>query len=440
MTLHELYVALFIGGLVLLASIAATRLATGAGLPSLLLFLGVGVLVGEGGLGLHFDNAQLAQDLGTAALGVILVEGGLTTRFADIRAVLAPAAVLATVGVVVSTLITAVAAHLLLGMNWQLALLLGAIVSSTDAAAVFSVLRVVPLPRRLGGLLEAESGFNDAPAVILVLLFSVTPLVLAPGADRRDPGLRVGGRCADRARLRVPRGDGVAPHRVARGRPLPAGDVRARHAGVRRRGFGARERFPGGLPGRRGARQFRAAAPLGDPLVRRGLGLAGADRAVRHPRPAGVPRRAARRADPGGRRRAGAAAAGPAAVGRAVAVGFSGAVARAGVPVLCRAARRGAHRAGDLSDRGGRAGQRPAAQHRVHPRRAVHPGAGAEPAAGRRVAGPDPARHHPRDPGRRRAVGRAGRRTADDDGRSRSRGCTTSRCWNCGCPTRVSSR
>ncbi len=75
MTLHELYVALFIGGLVLLASIAATRLATGAGLPSLLLFLGVGVLVGEDGLGLHFDNAQLAQDLGTAALGVILVEG-----------------------------------------------------------------------------------------------------------------------------------------------------------------------------------------------------------------------------------------------------------------------------------------------------------------------------------------------------------------------------
>ncbi|MCG7596631.1 potassium/proton antiporter [Mycobacterium sp. PSTR-4-N] len=180
MTLHELYVALFIGGLVLLASIAATRLATGVGLPSLLLFLGVGVLVGEDGLGLDFDNAQLAQDLGTAALGVILVEGGLTTRFADIRKVLAPAAVLATVGVLASTLLTAAAAHLLLGMDWQLALLLGAIVSSTDAAAVFSVLRVVPLPRRLGGLLEAESGFNDAPAVILVLLFSATPLVLEP--------------------------------------------------------------------------------------------------------------------------------------------------------------------------------------------------------------------------------------------------------------------
>ncbi len=180
MSLHQLYVALFIGGLVLLASIVGTRLATGVGLPSLLLFLGVGVLLGEDGIGLNFDNAQLAQGLGTAALGVILVEGGLTTRFTDIRKVLAPAGVLATVGVGVSALVTAAGVHLLLGVNLQLALLMGAIVSSTDAAAVFSVLRVVPLPRRVGGLLEAESGFNDAPAVILVLLFSAMPLELQP--------------------------------------------------------------------------------------------------------------------------------------------------------------------------------------------------------------------------------------------------------------------
>src|SRR6185437_5817031 len=104
----------------------------------------------------------------------------LTTRFSDIRNVLTPAAILATVGVVVSTVVTAAGAHLLLGIEWQLALLLGAIVSSTDAAAVFSVLRVVPLPRRVAGLLEAESGFNDAPAVILVLMFSATPLHLSP--------------------------------------------------------------------------------------------------------------------------------------------------------------------------------------------------------------------------------------------------------------------
>lgn len=180
MTLHQLYLVLLAGGLVLLASIVATRAASRIGLPSLLLFLAVGVIVGEDGLGLQFDNYLLADHLGTVALAIILIEGGLTTHFADIRKVLAPAGVLATVGVGVSMIVTAAGAHLLLGMDWQLALLLGAIVSSTDAAAVFSVLRVVPLPRRVAGLLEAESGFNDAPAVILVLLFSATPLELSP--------------------------------------------------------------------------------------------------------------------------------------------------------------------------------------------------------------------------------------------------------------------
>lgn len=180
MTLQQLYLVLLAGALVLLASIVATRAASRIGLPSLLLFLGVGVIVGEDGLGLQFDNYLLADHLGTVALAIILIEGGLTTHFADVRKVLAPAGVLATLGVGVSMIITAAGAHLLLGMDWQLALLLGAVVSSTDAAAVFSVLRVVPLPRRVAGLLEAESGFNDAPAVILVLLFSVTPLELSP--------------------------------------------------------------------------------------------------------------------------------------------------------------------------------------------------------------------------------------------------------------------
>ncbi len=115
------------------------------------------------------------------ALAIILIEGGLTTKFGDVRKILAPAAVLATVGVAVSMVVTAAGAHLLLGIDWQLALLIGAVVSSTDAAAVFSVLRVVPLPRRVAGLLEAESGFNDAPAVILVLMFSATPLNLSAG-------------------------------------------------------------------------------------------------------------------------------------------------------------------------------------------------------------------------------------------------------------------
>jgi cell volume regulation protein A len=186
MTLEQLYLALLIGGFVLLASIVGTRVATGVGFPSLLLFLLVGVVLGEDGLGLQFDDVELARNIGTAALAVILVEGGLTTRFADVRKVLAPAGAMATIGVVVSMGITATGAHLLLGIDWQLALLLGAIVSSTDAAAVFSVLRVLPLPRRVAGLLEAESGFNDAPAVILVLMFSTMPFVLEPESAVAD--------------------------------------------------------------------------------------------------------------------------------------------------------------------------------------------------------------------------------------------------------------
>ncbi|BBY26752.1 potassium/proton antiporter [Mycolicibacterium sediminis] len=180
MTLQQLYLALLVGGLVLLASIVGTRVATRIGFPSLLFFLLVGVVLGEDGIGVDFDDVEMARNICTAGLAVILVEGGLTTKFSDIRKVLAPAGALATIGVVVSTAVTAVGAHVLLGMDWQLAVLVGAIVSSTDAAAVFSVLRVLPLPRRVAGLLEAESGFNDAPAVILVLTFSVVPFIFEP--------------------------------------------------------------------------------------------------------------------------------------------------------------------------------------------------------------------------------------------------------------------
>jgi cell volume regulation protein A len=174
MSLHDVYLMLLAASGVLLLSVAAARLADRVGLPVLLAFLGVGVLLGEDVLGLRFDDAALAQALGTAALAIILVEGGLTTQLSVVRPVLFPAAVLATVGVLISVGVIALTAHLVLGLSWQLALLLGAIVSSTDAAAVFSVLRALPLPRRLTGLLEAESGFNDAPTVILVVALSAT--------------------------------------------------------------------------------------------------------------------------------------------------------------------------------------------------------------------------------------------------------------------------
>ncbi|MFI9270704.1 potassium/proton antiporter [Kitasatospora sp. NPDC052896] len=160
--------------LVLLVAVVAVRVSTRSGLPSLLLYLGIGILIGQNGLGVTFNNAELTQVLGYAALVVILAEGGLKTNWREIRPVLPPATVLATVGVGISVFVTAAGAHWLVGLDWRMSLLLGAIVSSTDAAAVFSVLRTVPLPARLSGLLEAESGFNDAPVVILVVAFATT--------------------------------------------------------------------------------------------------------------------------------------------------------------------------------------------------------------------------------------------------------------------------
>ena len=167
-TLTDLTPALLVGSLVLLVSVAAVRLSVKSGLPSLLLYLAIGLAIGESGLGIQFNSAELTQVLGYAALVLILAEGGLSTSWLGIRGSVAPAAVLATVGVVISIAVVGVACRYLLDLPWVTSLLVGAILSSTDAAAVFSVLRRVPLPRRITGLLEAESGFNDAPVVILV--------------------------------------------------------------------------------------------------------------------------------------------------------------------------------------------------------------------------------------------------------------------------------
>jgi len=166
---------LLIGALVLLVAVVTVRLASRSGLPTLLIYLGIGVAIGQDGLfGFTFDNVQLTQVLGYAALVVILAEGGLGTKWHEIKPVMASATVLATVGPMVSVLITGAAAHYLVGLDWRQALIIGAVVSSTDAAAVFSVLRNVSLPKRVTGVLEAESGFNDAPVVILVVAFSTT--------------------------------------------------------------------------------------------------------------------------------------------------------------------------------------------------------------------------------------------------------------------------
>ena len=172
MSVDELNVAVLAGAAVLLVAVVAVRIATGTGMPSMLLYLGLGVLVGESGLGVRFNDLQLTSVLGYAALALILAEGGLSTRWSGVRRAIPPAAALATFGTAVSVAVMGVAVHLLLGFDWTLAFLVGAVLSSTDAAAVFSVLRRVPLPRRLTALLEAESGFNDAPVVIAVVVLT----------------------------------------------------------------------------------------------------------------------------------------------------------------------------------------------------------------------------------------------------------------------------
>ena len=157
----------------LLVAVAAVRISSRSGLPSLLIYLGIGIAIGQDGIGnVVFDNAELTQVIGYAALVVILAEGGLGTKWKEIRPALPAAIVLSLVGVAVSVGVTAAGAHYLVGLDWRQSLLIGAVVSSTDAAAVFSVLRKVPLPARITGVLEAESGFNDAPVVILVVAFA----------------------------------------------------------------------------------------------------------------------------------------------------------------------------------------------------------------------------------------------------------------------------
>jgi potassium/hydrogen antiporter len=169
---HTLNQALLAGCGVLLVAILAVRASVGVGLPSLLLYLLIGVGLGDAGIGVNFSDAELANALGFAALVIILAEGGLTTNWPEMRPVMRLGLSLATLGVAVSVGIVAVAAHFLFGMSWQLSVLLGAVTSPTDAAAVFSVLRRVPLSRRLNSVLESESGLNDAPTVVLVTLVS----------------------------------------------------------------------------------------------------------------------------------------------------------------------------------------------------------------------------------------------------------------------------
>jgi potassium/hydrogen antiporter len=170
--MQPLYLLLLAAGLLVFVSLLAGVLSTRLGLPFLLIFLFAGMFVGvDGPIGVHFDNAKLAAWVGNAALAMILLEGGISTRMETFKVGFVPASVLATFGVVITAAIVGAAAMSVMHLDWKHGALLGAIVGSTDAAAVFSLLRQtgVRLGERVSATLEMESGLNDPMAVFLVL-------------------------------------------------------------------------------------------------------------------------------------------------------------------------------------------------------------------------------------------------------------------------------
>ncbi|HEU4562776.1 MAG TPA: potassium/proton antiporter [Longimicrobium sp.] len=163
---------LLVAALLVVLGVAASKVSARYGVPVLVLFVGIGMLAGSEGIGgIAFDDYRLAHGAGTIALAVILFDGGLRTPFQHIRHAIAPALSLATVGVLVTAAIAGVAAASILGVPPVYGLLLGSIVASTDAAAVFSVLRStgLQLSERVNATLELESGSNDPMAVFLTI-------------------------------------------------------------------------------------------------------------------------------------------------------------------------------------------------------------------------------------------------------------------------------
>src|SRR5215475_9602065 len=172
-SLDSVSIAILLGAVLVMAGILSSLLALRFGAPLLLVFLAIGMVAGDAGPGqLQFDDVRTTYLVGSVALALILFDGGLRTRFQSIRAVLAPSMVLATIGVLVTALITAPVARYILDLNWTEALLVGAVVASTDAAAVFLLVHTqgLRLRPRVGATLEAESGTNDPFAIFLTLM------------------------------------------------------------------------------------------------------------------------------------------------------------------------------------------------------------------------------------------------------------------------------
>jgi len=172
-SLDSVSIAIFLGAILVMAGILSSLLALRFGAPLLLVFLLIGMLAGDAGPGqLSFDDVRTTYLVGSVALALILFDGGLRTRFQSIRTVLAPSMVLATIGVLLTAVIAAPAAKYALDLNWTESLLVGAVVASTDAAAVFLLVHTqgLRLRPRVGATLEAESGTNDPFAIFLTLM------------------------------------------------------------------------------------------------------------------------------------------------------------------------------------------------------------------------------------------------------------------------------
>jgi potassium/hydrogen antiporter len=176
---------LLIGGAILAGSAVIALGATRLGVPTLVAFLVLGMLLGSDGPGgIEFDDAHLARTVGVLGLAAILFEGGLSTSWRRLRQVAVPASLLSTVGIVASAALTGAAAYALFPLSWLQSVLLGAVVASTDAAAVFATLRYTTIRRRLARLLEAETGLNDPFAIALTLGF--IQWIEEPGSGLRD--------------------------------------------------------------------------------------------------------------------------------------------------------------------------------------------------------------------------------------------------------------
>lgn len=179
--MENLELHLIIAALLLLLSVFSSKLSDRFGVPALFIFLAVGMLAGSDGiLGIYFDNAKLAQSVGTLALIFILFGGGLDTCWKAIKPVLKEGLALATAGVILTALLVALSVRYLLDFSWLESILLGAIISSTDAAAVFAILRAkgIALKQKLAPLLELESGSNDPMAIFLTV--AVLQMILLP--------------------------------------------------------------------------------------------------------------------------------------------------------------------------------------------------------------------------------------------------------------------